>query len=72
MMALVAVDAEDVPKVLASFEDAANEPNFRTIVGLFQTVFGASARGLPRQGQLNELLLDFTTYCLTRFPPTDG
>jgi hypothetical protein len=71
MMALVAIDAGDVPKILATLEDAANEPNLRTVLGLFQTLLGASARGLPRQGQLAELLLDFTTYCLTRFPPTD-
>jgi len=71
MMTLVAVDADEVPKVLASLDDAANELNPRTIVGLFLTILGAGARGLPRQGQLDELMVDFTTYCLRRFPPSD-
>ncbi|HUH68841.1 MAG TPA: hypothetical protein VLZ05_08095 [Mycobacterium sp.] len=71
MMALVAADADDVPKVLLSFDAAANELNLRTILGLFQTLRDAGARGLPRQGQLDELMVDFTTYCLMRFPPSD-
>ncbi|MBV9015663.1 MAG: hypothetical protein JO058_08385, partial [Alphaproteobacteria bacterium] len=65
MMTLVAADANDVPEVLASLEDAANELNPRTVVGLLLTVSGAGARGLPRQGQLDELVVDLTTYCLT-------
>jgi hypothetical protein len=71
MMALVAADAKDVPKVLLSFDHAANELNLGTILGLLQTVLGAGARGLPRQGQLDELMVDFTAYCLMRFPPSD-
>lgn len=71
IMTLVALDVNDVPKILASLEDAANDPNPLTTVRLFLTIFGASARGLPRQGQRDELMLDFTTYCLTRFPPSD-
>lgn len=71
MMTLVAADADDVPKVLARLEDAANELNPLTVVGLFLTLLGAGARGLPRQGQLDELMVDFTTYCLGRFPPSD-
>jgi hypothetical protein len=70
MMTLVAADADDVPKVLARFEDAANEPNPLTVTALFQTLLGAVTRGLPGQGQLNELMVDFTTYCLRRFPPS--
>jgi hypothetical protein len=70
MMTLVATDAGDVPKVLARLEDAANEPNPLTVVALFQTLLGAVARGLPGQAQLNELMVDLTTYCLRRFPPS--
>ncbi len=70
LMATVAVDRDDVPKILARFEDAANELNRDTIVGLFMTLFGAGGRGLPRQGQRDELMLDLAEYCLFRFPPT--
>lgn len=72
MMTLVAGDADEVPKVLASLEDAAREPNPGALVRVFLTVLGAGARGLPRQGQLDELVVDFTTYCLERFPPAAG
>jgi len=71
MMALVAKDAKDVPRVLASFDDAANEMNLAAIMRLLQTVLGAGAREMPRQLQLDELMVDFTTYCLMRFPPAD-
>jgi len=71
IMASVALDGEDVPKVLASFQDAANQLNSRAIVRLFMTIQSASAGGLPRQAQRDALILDLTTYCLTRFPPSD-
>jgi hypothetical protein len=70
-MALVALDAEDVPKILASFQDAANQLNPLAIVRLFMTIQGASAGGVPRQAQRDALILDLTTYCLTRFPPSE-
>jgi len=72
IMALVALDGEDVPKILASFEDAANQLNPLAIARLFMTIQAASAGGLPRQAQRNALILDFTTYCLTRFPPSEN
>ena len=68
IMALVALDGEDVPKILASFQDAANQLNPLAIVRLFMTIQGASAGGVPRQAQRDALILDLTTYCLTRFP----
>jgi hypothetical protein len=71
IMALVALDGEDVPKILASFEDAANQLNPLAIVRLFMTIQGASAGGVPRQAQRDALILDLTTYCLTRFPPSE-
>ena len=71
IMASVALDGEDVPKVLASFQDAANQLNSRAIVRLFMTIQSASAGGLSRQAQRDALILDLTTYCLTRFPPSD-
>ncbi len=71
MMTLVAADAADVPKVQASLQDAANEVSPRTVIGLLLSVLGAGARGLPRQDQLDQLMVDFTTYCLRRFPPVD-
>ena len=71
IMALVALDGEDVPKILASFQDAANQLNPLAIVRLFMTIQSASAGGLSRQAQRDALILDLTTYCLTRFPPSD-
>jgi hypothetical protein len=72
IMTLVALDGADVPKILASFEEAANQPNPLTIVRLFTTVQAASAGELPRQAERDELILDLTTYCLTRFPPSEN
>jgi hypothetical protein len=69
--ALVALDGKDVPKILASFDDAANQLNPLAIVRLFMTIQGASVGGLPRQAQRDALILDLTTYCLTRFPPSE-
>jgi hypothetical protein len=72
IMTLVALDGADVPKILASFEEAANQPNPLTIVRLFTTIQAASAGELPRQALRDELILDLTTYCLTRFPPSEN
>lgn len=71
IMALVALDGEDVPKILASFQQAANQLNPLAVVQLFMTIQGASAGGLPRQAERDTLILDLTTYCLTRFPLSD-
>jgi len=71
IMTLVALDGDDVPKILASFEDAANQLNPLAVVRLFMTIQNASVGGLARQAQRDELILDFTTYCLTRFPPSE-
>ena len=70
IMALAAVEGEDVPKLLAGFEDAAREPSLVSVMKLLQTISHACARGVPIQAQRDELTLEFTTYCLTRFPPT--
>jgi hypothetical protein len=72
IMALVALDGADVPRILASFDEAANQLNPLTIVRLFMTIQGASAGELPRQVQRDALILDLTTYCLTRFPPSEN
>ena len=72
IMTLVALDGADVPKILASFEEAANQLNPLTIVRLLMTIQGASAGELPRQALRDELILDLTTYCLTRFPPSEN
>jgi putative component of toxin-antitoxin plasmid stabilization module len=71
IMALVARDGEDVPKILASFQDAANQLTPLAIVRLFMTIQAASAGGVPRQAQRDALILDLTAYCLTRFPLSD-
>ena len=68
IMTLVAQDGEDVPKILASFQDAANRLDPLAIVRLFMTIQSASADGVPRQAQRDALILDLTAYCLTRFP----
>jgi len=70
IMTLVAQDGQDVPKILAGFDEAANQLNPMTLVQLFMTIGGASAGGVARQAQRDALILDFTTYCLTRFPPS--
>jgi hypothetical protein len=70
IMALVALDGEDVPRILASFQDAANQLNPLAIVRLFMTIQGATAGGVLRQAQRDALILDLTAYCLTRFPPS--
>jgi hypothetical protein len=72
IMALVARDGEDVPRVLASFDDAADQLNPGAVVRLFTTIQGAGAGGLPRQAQRDALILDFTAYCLTRFEPPEN
>ena len=69
IMALAAVEGEDVPKLLAGFEDAASEPSLFSIMKLLQTISNACAHEVPIQAERDELTLDFTTYCLTRFPP---
>lgn len=69
---LIALDRDDVPKVLASFDAAAKQISRDAIVRLFLTIQNAGVRGLPRQGQRDELVLDLTTYCLSRFPPADN
>src|SRR3984893_14992883 len=71
IMALVAQDGEDVPKILASFDNAATQLNSLAIVQLFTTIQGASVAGLPRQAQRDALILDLTAYCLARFPPSE-
>lgn len=70
IMTLAAVESEDVPKLLAGFEEAASEPSLVSIMKLLETISNACAREVPIQAQRDELTLDFTTYCLTRFPPT--
>ena len=72
IMTLVALDGEDVPRVLASFDEAANQLNRSAVVRLFMTIGGAGAGGLPRQAQRDALVLDFTAYCLTRFEPPEN
>ncbi|WP_293055901.1 hypothetical protein [Mycobacterium sp.] len=69
MMTLVAQDAGDVPNILASFDQAANALNPVTAIRLYQTILGAGTRGIRRQKQLDELIVDLTAYCLKRFPP---
>jgi len=71
IMTLVAQDGEDVPNIMASFDDAATRLNPPAIVRLFATIQRASVGGLPRQAQRDALILDLTTYCLARFPPPD-
>jgi hypothetical protein len=71
IMMLVAQDGEDVPKILASFDNAATQLNSLAILQLFTTIQGASVAGLPRQAQRDALILDLTAYCLARFPPSD-
>jgi len=70
IMASAAVEAEDVPKMLAGFEEAASEPSLVSVMKLLQTISDVCARGAPIQAERDEVALDFTTYCLTRFPPT--
>jgi hypothetical protein len=72
IMTLVALDGEDVPRVLASFDDAAEQLNPLAILRLFMTIQGAGTGGVPRQAQRDALIVDFTAYCLTRFEPPEN
>jgi hypothetical protein len=71
MMALAAVESADIIRLLKSAANAANRKNLRNIAAVFVAGFTAGARRLPRQAQLDQLTLDLTAYCLTRFPPPD-
>ncbi|MGA8329683.1 MAG: hypothetical protein WB777_10365 [Mycobacterium sp.] len=71
IMTLVALDGDDVPRVLASFDDAANQLDPGAVVRLLMSIQGAGAGGIPRQILRDALILDFTAYCLTRFEPPD-
>jgi hypothetical protein len=70
IMRLAWVESADVGNLIASIQNAAMETNLLTVAALVLTLITVSARGLPRQGQLEALVLDLTAYCLTRFPPT--
>jgi hypothetical protein len=72
IMRLVTLDGQDVPRILACFDDAANQLNAAAIAQLFTTLQGAAGDGLLRQAQRDAAVLDFTTYCLNRFPPAEG
>jgi hypothetical protein len=71
IMTLVALDSGDVPKVLAGFEHAANQLNPLAIAQLFSTIQSATGGGVSRQAERDALILDLTTYCLSRFPPAE-
>jgi hypothetical protein len=71
IMRLVALDGEDVPRVLASFDDAAEQLNPLAVLRLFMTIQGAGTGGVARQAQRDALIVDFTAYCLTRFAPPE-
>jgi hypothetical protein len=71
IMTLVALDGNDVPKVLAGFDHAANQLNPLAIAQLFTTIQGATTGGVSRQAERDALVLNLTTYCLSRFPPTE-
>ena len=69
IMKLVALDGEDVPNILTSFDEAAKRLDPAAILRLLMALQGASTGGVPRQARRDELIVDFTAYCLTRFPP---
>lgn len=69
IMSLVALDGEDVPRILARFDDAADQLNADALVRLFMTIQGAGTGGISRQARRDELIVAFTAYCLTRFEP---
>jgi hypothetical protein len=71
IMTLVALDGNDVPKVLAGFDHAANQLNPLAIAQLFTTIQVATTGGVSRQAERDALVLNLTTYCLSRFPPTE-
>jgi hypothetical protein len=68
---LIALDAQDVPRILASFDDAANRMDATAIAQLFMTLQGAAGDGLLRQAQRDAAVLEFTAFCLNRFPPAE-
>jgi hypothetical protein len=71
MMSLAAVESRDIIKLLKSVATAANRKNLLTVASVFVAGFTTGLRSVPRQTQLDQLTLDLTAYCLTRFPPPD-
>src|SRR6202789_3503894 len=61
IMTLVAQDGEDVPKILASFDNAATQLNSLAIVRLFATIQRASIGGPPRPNPSDGLMHQPTT-----------
>lgn len=70
-MVLVALDGDDVPKILVSLENAAQQLNPAAVIQLFATIQNAAVGGLSRQAHRDALILDYTIYCLKRFPPVE-
>jgi hypothetical protein len=52
-MALVALDGDDVPKILVSLENASQQLNPAAVIQLFATIQNAAVSGLSRQAQLS-------------------
>jgi hypothetical protein len=71
MMALAAVESHDVIKLLKSVVNARNRKNLRNVAAVFVAGFTTGLKSVPRQSQLDQLTLDLSAYCLTRFPPPD-
>jgi hypothetical protein len=65
MIGLAKVEAADLGKIFASLETASESPNIVSVGALLLTGFGAG------QSKVDELTLELTAYCLTRFPPSD-
>jgi hypothetical protein len=71
MISLAAVESRDIVKLLKSVVNAANRKNPITVAAVFVAGFTTGLRSVPRQSQLDQLTLDLSAYCLTRFPPPD-
>jgi hypothetical protein len=71
MAELAAVESRDIIKLLKNVAAAANRKNLRNVAAVLVSGFTTGLRSVPRQSQLDQLTLDLTAYCLTRFPPPD-
>jgi hypothetical protein len=68
MIVLAKLESEDIAELLKTAETAAHRTNIFTVATVVLTGLNATLRQLPRQRQLDQLTLDLTAYCLTRFP----
>jgi hypothetical protein len=72
MLALAEQEGRDAVKKIESLDDVTQHTDRMTGLRTLATFVGAQGRSLPRNRELDELTVELSAYCLTRFPPPDG